>query len=275
MPSPIILIPVYQGTPNRTESASLRQCLEVLGRHPIVFATFPELDLTAYRTIVESFSIPFRVEYFDKSFFASLEAYNRLCLLPDFYRRFAADHDYMLVYQLDAWVFRDELDDWCAKGYDYVGAPWILGQPQKASQLRFKAVGNGGFSLRKISFCLRTLEASGSIITPAVLKALIRDRACGAVARKFPIYRTQEHLLQAARNGKLYEDTVFSLQKYTSLQAAIPSPDEALAFSFERQPALLYERNGGQLPFGCHAWQLPSHLAFWQSWISLHQVEAL
>ena len=268
MPSPVVLLPVYNGTPTRTESASLRQCLEVLGRHPIVFVTFPELDLTAYRAVVESYGLPFRMECFDKSFFDSLEAYNRLCLLPDFYRRFAASHDYLLIYQLDAWVFRDELDEWCSKGYDYVGAPWIQGHPDRPDRSRFKAVGNGGFSLRKISFCLRTLEDSGSILTPTVLKALIRDRACGAVARKFPIYRTQERLLKAARDGRIYEDTVFSLQKYTSLQAAIPSPDEAMRFSFERQPALLYEYSGGQLPFGCHAWQLPSHLAFWQSWIS-------
>jgi hypothetical protein len=34
-----------------------------------------------------------------------------------FYERFVA-YDYMLIYQLDAYVFKDELDDWSAKGYD-------------------------------------------------------------------------------------------------------------------------------------------------------------
>ncbi|MBR5063686.1 MAG: hypothetical protein IKX05_03110, partial [Bacteroidales bacterium] len=63
--------------------------------------------------------------------------------------------------------------------------------------------------------------------------------------------------------------TVFSLQKYTALRAAIPSPDEALRFSFERFPALLYERAGHNLPFGCHAWQLPAHLAFWRAFIPI------
>ena len=269
MPRPVILIPVYKGTPTRTESASLGQCLQVLGTHPIVLVTHSGLDLAAYRELWARYGIPFRTEFFEKDCFDTLETYNRLCLSPDFYRRFVADYDYMLIYQSDAWVFRDELVEWCERGYDYVGAPWILGQPERPDRIRFKAVGNGGFSLRKIDFCLRTLSASGPLLSAGSLKALARDRTCLAIVRKYPLYRSQERLLGAARAGKLYEDTVFSLQKYTALRAAIPSPDEALRFSFERFPALLYERAGHNLPFGCHAWQLPAHLAFWRAFIPI------
>ena len=267
MARPVVVIPVYKGTPAPGESASLHQCLQVLGRHPVVLVTHTELDTAPYRAIWERCGVPFRAEGFPKECFDSLEAYNRLCLSPDLDRRFADDYDYMLVHQADAWVFRDELEQWCSAGYDYVGAPWILGSPDRPDRIRFTAVGNGGFSLRRIGFCLRTLEAAGPILTAGALKALARDRACLAVARKFPLYRTQERLLAAARAGKLFEDTVFSLQKYTLLRARIPSPDEALAFSFERYPSLLYERRGRQLPFGCHAWQLPENYTFWQSFI--------
>ena len=267
MPRPVILIPVYRGTPTRTESASLGQCLQVLGSHPIILVTYSGLDLSAYRALWDRYDIPLRTEFFEKGCFDTLETYNRLCLSPGFYRRFAADFDYMLIYQSDAWVFRDELEAWCERGYDYVGAPWIQGHPDRPDRIRFKAVGNGGFSLRKIEFCLRTLSASGPLLGAGSLKALVRDRACLAIVRKFPLYRSQERLLEAARAGKLYEDTVFSLQKYTALRAFIPSPDEAIRFSFERHPALLYERGGHRLPFGCHAWQLPAHYAFWQSFI--------
>ena len=31
----------------------------------------------------------------------------------------------MLIYQLDAYVFKDELLNWANKGYDYIGAPWL------------------------------------------------------------------------------------------------------------------------------------------------------
>jgi len=267
MPHPVIAIPVYREKPTRDESASLAQCMKILGKHPIRFVTFPELDSTAYRDLAGRYGVPFRVECFDRSYFSSLQSYNRLCLSEAFYRRFASEHDYLLICQPDAWVFRDELESWCEKNYDYIGAPWILGHPERADRIRFKAVGNGGFSLRKIGFCLETLSASGSILNASALHSLVRDKACWAIVRKFPVYRSQERLRRSAWEGRIYEDTVFSLQKYTSLEARIPSPDEALAFSFERQPALLYARNGNKLPFGCHAWQLPAHYGFWKQFI--------
>lgn len=46
-------------------------------------------------------------------------------LSAEFYERFLA-WDYILLCQTDAFVFRDELADWCARGYDYIGAPWPL-----------------------------------------------------------------------------------------------------------------------------------------------------
>lgn len=30
-----------------------------------------------------------------------------------------------MIYQLDAWVFNDELSSWCSLGYDYIGAPFF------------------------------------------------------------------------------------------------------------------------------------------------------
>ncbi|MCK5680675.1 FkbM family methyltransferase, partial [bacterium] len=44
----------------------------------------------------------------------------------------------------------------------------------------------------------------------------------------------------------------------------VASVEEALQFSFECNPAYCYERNGRQLPFGCHAWQLPKNRTFWE-----------
>lgn len=43
-------------------------------------------------------------------------------LEADFYRRFGK-YKYMLIYQLDAFVFSDKLLDFCEMGYDYIGAP--------------------------------------------------------------------------------------------------------------------------------------------------------
>ena len=78
---------------------------------------------------------------------------------------------YVLVCHTDAWVFRDELADWCRKGYDCVAAPWIrrpvydkpivkqymnwlanrrIRQGRFCRQQLYGRVGNGGFSLRRV-----------------------------------------------------------------------------------------------------------------------------
>jgi hypothetical protein len=42
----------------------------------------------------------------------------------------------------------------------------------------------------------------------------------------------------------------------------VPTPEQALSFAFEVAPRRLYEMNGRQLPFGCHAWERCDR-AFW------------
>ena len=43
---------------------------------------------------------------------------------------------------------------------------------------------------------------------------------------------------------------------------------DALQFSFECNPSYCYEKNKRQLPFGCHAWQLPKNRTFWEPLIT-------
>lgn len=50
--------------------------------------------------------------------------YNRLMLSEDLYSAFS-NYEYILICQSDAYIFRDELKEWCEAGYDYVGAPWL------------------------------------------------------------------------------------------------------------------------------------------------------
>lgn len=79
-------------------------------------------------------------------------------LSVNFYRSFK-EYEFMLIYQLDSYVFRDELLDWCEKDYDYIGAPvhnFIL---DNFSQRIDIATLNGGFSLRKINSALRVLSS--------------------------------------------------------------------------------------------------------------------
>ena len=47
-----------------------------------------------------------------------------LMLSPFFYESFL-DFKYVLIHQLDVFIFKDELNYWCNQNYDYIGAPWF------------------------------------------------------------------------------------------------------------------------------------------------------
>ena len=120
----VVIIPVYKSLPDRYEEISFRQCIKILSKHPLCIVTFSGLNIDWYRDILQTFKVDFSIEYFDKAYFESLSGYNKLMLSKQLYQRFMA-YEYMLIYQLDAYVFRDELEYWCRQGYDYIGAPWL------------------------------------------------------------------------------------------------------------------------------------------------------
>ena len=158
---------------------------------------------------------------------------------PAFYRAFSA-HRYLLIYQTDAYVFRDELMLWANKGYDYIGAPWIDKSPQTKQRIwidlnRFTLgkVGNGGFCLRKIESHIHISQKWGWIQN---------------------LLRKNEDFFWSVLAPKL--NRTFK----------IPTAKEAISFSFELAPSKAYEMNGKQLPFGCHAWQKYDP-AFWSNYI--------
>ena len=60
------------------------------------------MDVSAYRRIAPELI----VDFIRPSLLSSYRAYNRLKILPFLYRRYA-DFEYVLTYELDAFVFRD------------------------------------------------------------------------------------------------------------------------------------------------------------------------
>ena len=167
--------------------------------------------------------------------------------------------EYILIAQLDTYIFRDELHQWCAKGYDYVGAPWIVrdiyrnplmrlcskikkcycditGKPN--SQITGNKVGNGGLSLRKVESHIRATKQ---------LRALI------------------EQYLSHEKYHLFNEDVFFAIEpNRNGLDFKYPDYLEALKFSFDKHPAYCYKKNGNQLPFGCHGWNKKRMIKFWK-----------
>lgn len=205
-----VVIPCYHEQLTKNELISLMQCKRILYNYPLCIVKPNGLCIQTME--VQGMEI----EEFDKEWFQSVQSYNDLMLTQQFYQRFC-DYEYILIYQLDAFVFRDELSTFCAMGYDYVGAPWLYGQFIYVNgNGGYYYVGNGGLSLRKVKSHLKIL-------------------------RKTEIYDI------------VNEDMFFSSRE--SNEFRIAPLEVALSFAFEATVRKCYERNNSKLPFGCHAWQ--------------------
>ena len=125
-----VVIPIYKTTMTTYEKFSFQQCLKVLGNHPIVIIKPHNLSLD--HLLFEYPNLQFLS--FDARYFQNVLSYNRLMLQVSFYQEFI-NYKYILIYQLDAFVFQDQLKNWCQLNYDYIGAPWHLPiQPPKVSK---------------------------------------------------------------------------------------------------------------------------------------------
>jgi glycosyltransferase involved in cell wall biosynthesis len=182
---------------------------------------------------------------FADEYFESVEKYNCLMMNGDFYKKHA-NYDFMLVYQLDAYVFRDELAYWCKKNFDYIGAPWFEGFSLSNNESKLLDVaGNGGFSLRKVKSFISILNHENDV------------------------KMTIKHYMADDQN----EDMFFSrYAKEIDKKFKVALPDDAMFFSFECQPHKLYKMMKNKLPFGCHGWERYD-FDFWEKHIDLTGVD--
>ena len=250
-----VCIPVYKLKPEKDEELTLRRCARILGNHPIIFFAPERLDLAPYRQWIPTAG----EERFAPEYFNGISGYNRLLLSRWFYDRFRT-FDYILIHQLDAWVFRDELETWCAREFDFIGAPFASPLPCGPRLLS----GNGGFSLRRV-------EAFRELLTPQVglmfrprYSALLlacqlhRHRPIGtaiAMLRLAGLGNSRRRRLRAIADGSRNEDMVFwefsRHNSYSGLRLA--SIKDAWRFSWENgcEP---HRATVMPLPFGCHGW---------------------
>ncbi len=278
----VIAIPIYNSNPPKSEIASFKQVLTILGKHDITIFTYYDIDLAVYENIALKLNRTFFVEYFNKFYFDSVQSYNKLCLSKDFYLRFS-QYEYMLIYQLDAWVFRDELTYWCDKGYDYIGAPLFWPVLQEQNIYKMSYVGNGGLSLRKISYCIKVLSKSSYLpylkptgifriyynnnwLPASYIKKIGLIKQIPFILLKLMGFKNNLHYMY---RSFVNEDMILSCYaKYAwGINVHLPSLMEASRFSFETHPSFLFRLNGGNLPFGCHAFQKYEYHSFWKKYI--------
>lgn len=236
-----VIIPIYKEEISKNELNSLTQGIKILKSHPIIFIAPQGLNTDSYQEVCGT-EIAFQIKYFDDGFFKDITGYNKLMLSEHFYKTFLM-FKFILIYQLDAFVFKDELLYWCKQNYDFIGAPHSphLNLPGMAqyynkyekvlaffnhlfnANLKISNVGNGGFSLRKTRSCYWLLKLLGK---------------------------------QVKRWGNNNEDGFFKYWGNILFPFFKLPPDEiALKFSIETEPEKSLKALNYKLPFGCHAFE--------------------
>jgi hypothetical protein len=255
-----VVVPVYRPGLNADERVSLRHLERVLGGYDR-FLVMPE----SLRFGLDGFG----VKRFPDRFLESRRGYSALMLSRRFYSTFAA-YDYVLIYQLDCLVFRDELHYWCEQDYDYIGAMHKIGDRSLP--------GNGGFSLRRISSFLNVLNSKTRTVDPGehwqrhwsqrapLRRGLNLPRRYAKHLHSFNGVGWEIHRMNRAYHGWA-EDWFWSLnaQKYWPRFRIAPN-EQGLRFAFAESPEEWFELAGRQLPFGCHGWNGVAR-AFWEAYV--------
>lgn len=280
----VVVIPLYKEHPEKSEIASFRQCLTILKLHDISVVTYQNLNLAEYHAVSKEIGKHFDIQYFHQDYFKSVQGYNKLCLTFSFYERFI-DYEYMLIYQTDAWVFRDELDYWCDKGYDYIGAPFFEAIQDGLYSFDMSGVGNGGLSLRKIQYCTKVLKLNPRRLSLAIsflinqyiqlCKHHIKFKrwymklyaVCACIVKMCGYHNTLDYFLKKTKTNEDYIFGIF-IKGTKKINVNIPDCIEAMQFSFEVHPEFLYNKNEGELPFGCHAYLKWDYNNFWAKYIN-------
>lgn len=227
-----IVVPVYKENLNLFEKISLQQLLRVLGNYSIYFVQPDNIEIK----YEELNGYKYNICRLNKYYFKNTETYSELMLSPFFYKNFL-EYKFMLIYQLDSFVFFDGLSKFCDMDYDYIGAP------QYHSWTKNIVVGNGGLSLRKISSVLNVTENYQEIV-------------------REPYYR--EYF-------KKWEDNFFSYcGGKNEIKFTVPNISLANTFS-----VVMDVEKGIQnipvkgLPFGTHAWHR-MNFEFWKDIINAY-----
>ena len=257
-----VIIPFYRDIITAYEKIALQQCELVLSGHSKIAIKPLGISLPEEARLVNFAGI----ENFEDDYFDGIAGYNRLMLSAEFYHRFL-QYEYVLIYQMDAFVFKDELLYWCDQNFDYIGPPWIkktyhknlLGHAFKKIKQKLYArfnfydnavpnqyqfdnkVGNGGFSLRKVKKFYDLCLAMKPVI-------------------EFYI---------AQNTANYNEDVFWSIEVNREKRILnIADLETGLRFAFEVPPKKVSYYNKDNLPFGCHDWD--KYLDFWRPILSFY-----
>jgi hypothetical protein len=251
-----VVIPIYKSILKKNEEKSLDNTMKKLSRYPIVFLVNDQVEIAPYLVKYPQASV-MTVSDDWLGVRRGIQGYNEMMMSKDFYELFS-DAEYILICHLDAWIFRDEIEQWCDAGYDMVAAPWPtrpiyryfpikqyvsirnkIAKPEKTERARMRNhIGNGGLCLRRVQ--------------------TFRD-ACVRYADKI-----QEYIARGPQKMLCNEDVFWAFEPK---DFKLPSVEESFNFSYDCKPHICYRLNHKKVPMGCHGYARKSRAKFWSQFI--------
>jgi hypothetical protein len=257
---PCVVIISHKKTPNPFEAVSLLQCAKILNHFDTILVQPASNSLKPFGDLHPNL---IRMPVPDSAL-ATYAAFNKLKVDYFFYESFKS-YSHVLFYELDAFVFRDELLKWCQTDIDYAGAPWI---DASGASFAITGIGNGGFSLRRLSAVKSVLKSSRLLYRR---REIFAKRHIDSIPLRYlcrPIHLAEwlffNRFSQSHSKFTEPEDMFWGRFVRRSFpHFKYPTNEQAIAFAFESAPRALYDRNHQHLPFGCHGWWTYD-FAFWR-----------
>lgn len=274
-----IFVPLYKLQWSPVEILSLKRCMALLSQYHFVFAYKASHDprqVLLWWNDDLRFLKSWSLLPLDDIHLSSVSHYNLLMLSADFYKKISK-WDYVLVFQLDAWILGGNLDAWLSLGYTYVGAPWC---PRLGSDpdCFVEGVGNGGLSLRNIADMIKILGSPRYKLVPVltVAELISSSRLFSSYNRHNPLFRPivflkriidlllsvlswplacGNSLSHYTRQG-VNEDFIIGIYCPRVFKwMRMPSLGKAAHFSLETNAKEVFAAFSVGIPFGCHAWE--------------------
>lgn len=236
-----IIIPIYKYDIDIMTTTSINSLIKSASdytkeNYPIILVSHEDLNDIVQNILREFNNSGFNAvsEFFDKKYFESIDSYCQLLKSYDFWERFQ-QFDYVLIYQDDCLLIKDDLKEWIKKDYDYIGAPVIS---QKSGWSITPVVGNGGCSLRKVKWFMDVTDPNGKFLQK---------------------YKSQLESEDSAKESGIYkriEDVYFLELVAYYYGIKVPEFNEAADFSFDMNPDILVKlkKTQNQFPSFIHAY---------------------